>query len=80
MNIPPSDAAVGRDKGHETQRRQYEERLEERLREAVQPLLRYGVPMDDAMCVAVVIHRISLLCGYDRALRMLRKAGKEIES
>ena len=76
MNIPPEAAVVGRANGHASQRRQYEERLEARLREAVQPLLRYGVPLDDAMCVAVVIHRISLLCGYDRALRMLGKVEK----
>lgn len=73
MNIPPDDAFKGRALGHETQRQQYERRLEERLREAIQPLLRFGVPFEDAMSAAVVIHRVSLLCGYDRALKMIAK-------
>jgi hypothetical protein len=71
VNIPPEAAQDGRARGHATQRQLYEERLEARLREAVQPLLRFGVPLDDAMCVAITIHRVSLLCGYDRALKQV---------
>jgi hypothetical protein len=73
VNIPPESAAEGCAKGHETQRQQYEARLESRLREAIQPLLRFGVPIEDAMCVAITIHRVSLLCGYDRAIKKFEK-------
>jgi hypothetical protein len=73
VNIPPEAAQDGRARGHATQRQLYEERLEARLREAVQPLLRFGVPLDDAMCVAITIHRVSLLCGYDRAIKKFEK-------